>query len=59
MDVNFELGDLKFIWDSDKDEINWRKHKVDLKMQREFFLMNTDTMISMRFKVILKTELKL
>ena len=29
MDVNFELGDLKFVWDSDKDELNW------LKFQRE------------------------
>ena len=28
MDVNFELGDLKFVWDSDKAEINWKKHKI-------------------------------
>ena len=38
MDVNFELGDLKFIWDSDKDEINWRKHKVRFEDAARIFL---------------------
>ena len=28
MDVNFELGDLKFIWDSEKAEKNYQKHKI-------------------------------
>ena len=28
MDVNFELGDLKFVWDSEKAEKNWQKHKL-------------------------------
>lgn len=28
MDVNFELGEYKFVWDSEKAEKNWRKHKV-------------------------------
>ena len=28
MDVNFELGDYKFVWDSDKAEKNFKKHKV-------------------------------
>ena len=28
MDIEFELGDLKFVWDSDKAEINFKKHKV-------------------------------
>ena len=28
MDVNFALGDLKFEWDSEKAEINFKKHKV-------------------------------
>ena len=28
MDVNFELGDYKFVWDSEKAEKNWRKHGV-------------------------------
>ena len=28
MDVNFELGDLKFVWDSEKAEKNYQKHKI-------------------------------
>ena len=28
MDVNFELGDLKFIWDSEKDQKNYIKHGI-------------------------------
>lgn len=28
MDVNFELGDYKFIWDSDKNEKNFVKHGI-------------------------------
>ena len=28
MDVNFELGEYKFVWDSEKAEKNWRKHRV-------------------------------
>lgn len=28
MDVNFELGDYKFVWDSEKAEINKRKHGI-------------------------------
>ena len=28
MDVNFELGNLKFVWDKNKAEINWKKHKI-------------------------------
>ena len=28
MDVNFELGDLKFVWDSEKAKINLKKHKI-------------------------------
>ena len=28
MDVNYELGDYKFVWDSEKAEINYKKHKV-------------------------------
>ena len=38
MDVNFELGDWKFVWDSDKDEINWRKHKVRFEDAARIFL---------------------
>ena len=28
MDVNYELGDLKFVWDSDKNEKNFAKHGI-------------------------------
>ena len=28
MDINFELGEYKFIWDSEKAEKNWQKHKI-------------------------------
>ncbi len=28
MDINYELGNYKFVWDSDKAEINFRKHKI-------------------------------
>ena len=28
MTVEFELGDLKFEWDSEKAEINLKKHKI-------------------------------
>ena len=28
LDVNFELGDLKFIWDSEKNQKNYQKHKI-------------------------------
>ena len=28
LDIYFELGDLKFIWDSEKAEINYQKHKI-------------------------------
>ena len=28
LNVFYELGDLKFVWDGDKAEKNWQKHKV-------------------------------
>ena len=28
MNIEFELGDLKFVWDSEKAEINLKKHKI-------------------------------
>ena len=28
MDVNFELGEYRFVWDSEKAEKNFKKHKV-------------------------------
>ena len=38
MDINFELGDYKFIWDSEKAEINFKKHKVRFETAAEVFL---------------------
>ena len=38
MDVNYELGDLKFIWDAEKAEINLRKHKVKFENAALVFL---------------------
>ncbi len=38
MDVNFELGDYKFVWDSDKAEINYRKHGVYFEDAARVFL---------------------
>lgn len=28
MDVNFELGDYKFVWDSEKNKKNFKKHGI-------------------------------
>ena len=28
MNIEFELGDFKFIWDSEKAKINLKKHKI-------------------------------
>ncbi len=38
MDINFELGDLKFVWDSDKAEKNFKKHKVKFENAALVFL---------------------
>lgn len=38
MDINFELGDLKFVWDSEKEKINRKKHKVGFKIAARVFL---------------------
>ncbi|MBQ6976113.1 MAG: BrnT family toxin [Selenomonadaceae bacterium] len=38
MDVNFELGDYKFIWDSEKAEINFKKHKIKFENAALVFL---------------------
>ena len=40
MDVNFELGDLKFVWDSEKAELNYKKHNVSFKVAARVFLDN-------------------
>ena len=38
MDVNFELGELKFIWDEEKAEKNYRKHGVKFQNAALVFL---------------------
>ena len=38
MDVNYELGDLKFVWDSEKAKINRQKHKVSFETAARVFL---------------------
>ncbi len=38
MDVTFDLGDLKFIWDSEKEKINKKKHKLSFKVAARVFL---------------------
>ena len=38
MDVNFELGDYKFVWNSEKAEKNRKKHKVTFKVAAHVFL---------------------
>ena len=38
MDVNFELGEYKFVWDSEKAKINKKKHKVSFETAAEVFL---------------------
>ena len=38
MDVYFELGDYKFVWDSEKDKINKKKHKVSFETAVRVFL---------------------
>ena len=36
--VEYELGDYKFEWDSDKAEKNWKKHKVRFETAARVFL---------------------
>ena len=38
MNVNYELGDLKFEWDSEKATINWKKHKIKFEDATLVFL---------------------
>ncbi len=38
MDINYELGDLKFVWDSDKEKINQRKHGISFETAARVFL---------------------
>lgn len=38
MDINFELGEYKFVWDSEKAEINLKKHKLAFEDAARVFL---------------------
>jgi len=38
LDIKFELGDLKFEWDSEKAEINKKKHKISFETAARVFL---------------------
>ena len=38
MDINFELGEYKFVWDKNKAEINKKKHKISFETAAEVFL---------------------
>ena len=38
MDVNFELGEYKFVWDSEKEKINKKKHRVGFRVAARVFL---------------------
>jgi uncharacterized DUF497 family protein len=38
LDVNYELGDYKFVWDSEKAEINKKKHGISFETAARVFL---------------------
>ncbi len=38
LDINYELGEYKFVWDSEKAKINWKKHKVAFEDAARIFL---------------------
>lgn len=38
MDIFFELGNLKFEWDSEKETINKKKHQIGFKLAARVFL---------------------
>ena len=38
LDVNFELGDLKFVWDIEKAKINKQKHGISFETAARVFL---------------------
>ena len=40
MNVFYELGDLKFVWDSDKAKINKQKHGISFETAVRVFLDN-------------------
>ena len=36
--VEYELGEYKFEWDSEKAKLNWKKHKVKFEIAARVFL---------------------
>jgi len=38
VDIEFDLGDYKFVWDSEKAKINKKKHKVIFELAARVFL---------------------
>ena len=38
MDINYELGDYKFVWESEKAAINKQKHKISFETAARVFL---------------------
>ena len=38
MDVNYELGEYKFVWDSEKAKINVKKHGISFETAARVFL---------------------
>ena len=40
LNVYYELGDLKFVWDSEKAEKNFKKHKVKFETAARVFFDN-------------------
>ena len=38
MDVNYELGEYKFVWDSEKEKINQRKPGISFETAARVFL---------------------
>ena len=37
LNIFYRIGDLKFVWDSEKAEINWRKHRVYFETAAKVF----------------------
>ena len=40
LDIYYELGDLKFVWDSEKAKINKQKHGISFETAARVFLDN-------------------
>jgi len=38
LNVEYELGEYKFVWDSEKDKINKQKHGIKFRLAARVFL---------------------